>query len=79
MKWITLLAVLALLLAGCGNLNETFVKAVDSQWTAVAPGYTRYVKADPNLPEASKTRRLKAIEEFNALVAEAKADIEKED
>jgi len=66
------LAVLALC-AGCGGLNETFVRAVDSNWKVMGPDYATYVQADEVLPEASKERRLKAIAEFTLLIEEAKA------
>lgn len=75
---LVLLCVLLLFIGGCwGTLNEQFVKAVDSNWKVMGPDYRGYVQEDGALTEASKNRRLKAIDEFSELVKEAKAKVDK--
>lgn len=72
-----LLFALLLFAGGCwGTLNEQFVKAVDSNWKVMGPDYREYVQEDGALSEASKNRRLKAIDEFSELVKEAKAKVD---
>jgi hypothetical protein len=78
-KLILVLALLALFAAGCNGLNETFVRAVDSNWKNFEPQYRKYTENDPNLPEDSKKRRLSAIDDFTKMVAEYKAELDKED
>lgn len=74
-----LLCVLLTLIGGClgGGLDEQFVKAVDSNWKVMGQDYRGYVQGDGALSEASKNRRLKAIDEFSELVKEAKAKVDK--
>lgn len=66
--------------AGCwgGGLDEEFVKAVDKNWDVIGPDYARYLEADGTLSERSKRIRLRAVAEFSLLVADAKAEFEKE-
>ena len=70
------LALLALFAAGCNGLNETFVRTVDSNWKRFEPQYRKYTANDPNLPEASKKRRLDAIDDFTKTVKEHMDEVE---
>lgn len=49
--YIPLIAALAL--AGCGSLNEAYVKADEATYNAVAPGYLRYLASDAALSSGS--------------------------
>lgn len=79
MNWKLLVFALIALLAvtGCwGTLNGQFVKAVDSNWKVMGPNYRTYVENNEALTDASKNRRLAAIDEFTELVKEAKAKVD---
>ena len=76
-----ILAVLAVLaLGGCfgSGLDEEFVRAVDKNWNVIGPDYRQYLEADGTLSDRSKRIRLRAVAEFSLLVADAKAEFEKE-
>ena len=79
-KLLVLTAFLVAVLCGstgcCGSLNAQFVKATDSNWKVMGPNYRAYVEGDEALTEGSKNRRLAAIDEFTALVAQAKAKVD---
>jgi len=71
---LALLVLIVAMTAGCnGTLNEQFVRAVDSNWTLIGKEYRAYVDADESMSPSSKELRIKTIEEFTALVEEAKA------
>lgn len=78
---VLILAALAVLaLGGCfgSGLDEDFVRAVDKNWTVIGSDYQRYLEADDTLSDSSKRIRLRAVAEFAKLVADAKAEFEKE-
>lgn len=72
-----LLALLALGFSGClgGGLDEDFVRTVDTNWKVFGPDLRGYIEKDAELPQASKERRLRAVDEFTKLVADAMADV----
>jgi len=75
---VIILAALAVLVlcAGCGGLNETFVRAVDSNWKVIGPDYKQYIEADGTIAERSKLIRLRTVAEFSKLVDEAMAKVD---
>jgi len=75
-----LLALCALCFSGClgAGLDEEFVRAVDKNWKTFGPDLRQYIEKDAELPQASKDRRLRAVDEFTKLVGDAVADIDEE-
>ena len=69
-------ALLLLLLCGCGSLDKSFVKAVDSSQSLIVPRYINYVLNDPTLDEDTKKVRIKTAEDFQDLVEKAKQKVE---
>lgn len=81
MKRVAILCVVGLALlavTGCfgSGLDEEFVRAVDTNWKVIGPDYRAYLEKDESLSDQSKAIRLRAVDEFSRLVADAKADLE---
>ena len=81
MKRVAILCIVALALlvvSGCcgAGLDEEFVRAVDANWKVIGPDYRAYLEKDADLSAQSKAIRLRAVDEFSRLVADAKADVE---
>jgi len=79
-RFLLILALVALTvgITGCfGSVNEEMVRAVDSNWSQFEPQYRKYTANDPNLPDASKKRRLATIDDFTKLVKQYMDEIEK--
>ena len=78
-RLLLVLALVALMagMTGCwGSVNEEFVRAVDSNWKTMGPNYRAYIEADAELPEASKKRRLAAVDDFTKLVKQYMDEVE---
>lgn len=57
-------------LSGCGSLQGSYVEADRKTFDAIAPVYSAYVLADPQLDEKQRERRLRLIRSWRARIEE---------
>jgi len=72
-RYLALFLFLALVLPGCGTLDQAFVKAVGDSWDVIGPEYVAYVQNDTTLDAGTKKIRENSAKSLSELIAAAKA------
>lgn len=72
-RYLVLFLFLALVLPGCGTLDQQFITAVDDSWQVIGPEYEAYIAADPALDAGTKKIRTNSAKTLSDLIAAAKA------
>ena len=70
----TLLLLLTISASSC-NVAPSYLKADELTYQAVAPAHRIYLKADPNLTERQKERRLATLDSWAKRLAAAAAEL----
>jgi len=65
------IGIILLLFASCEGPSQSYVIADRATYTAIAPEYVRYVRADPNLTDEQKQRREDTVDTWNRRITAA--------
>ena len=63
--------ILAVLLAGCGGVEQSYVQADRDTYDVIAPAYVAYVSSDQTLTEEQRERRLRTVQTWELRVQTA--------